>query len=381
MKEKSVKSVIAFTGGGSAGHIYPGLAVLDACKEIWKEPAGEKYVNNTDLNYFWICSREKRERAYTESRGIPTYSIHAGKLRRYFSLKNIIDIFAVMAGILEAVWIMIKRKPALLFSKGGYVSFPPVLAAWICRIPIVIHESDFDPGLTTRLSMRAASTILIPYEASKPFYPPKYQSKLAVTGNPVRSELLTGSKEKGLDFCGVKTELPVILVLGGSSGAIDINKTLEGCLESLTEKYFVIHQTGKHWTSDFRHENYRQYKYLEKPLADILALADLVVSRAGAGAVSELALVGKPMILLPLNSAVSRGDQIRNAAYFESERAAVVIKGKIITSEVLKNAIIALAEDPEKRKILAGHAASLSAPGAAAAAAKILIAKIRGEFI
>ncbi|MCF7943346.1 MAG: UDP-N-acetylglucosamine--N-acetylmuramyl-(pentapeptide) pyrophosphoryl-undecaprenol N-acetylglucosamine transferase [Spirochaetia bacterium] len=381
MKEKSVKSVIAFTGGGSAGHIIPGLAVIDACKEIWNESVGEKCVMNPDLTYFWICSRKKSERALLDDLGIQTYTIHAGKLRRYFSLKNVIDFFSVLAGTLEALWIMIKRKPALLFSKGGYVSLPPVLAAGICRIPIVIHESDYDPGLTTRFSMRIASAILIPYKASMACYPRKYQSKLVVTGNPVRKELLFGSKEKGLAYCGVKTELPVVLVLGGSLGAIGINKIFEGCLESLTEKYFVIHQTGEHWSTDFRHENYRQYSYLGKPLADIIAMSDLVVSRAGAGAISELALVGKPMILIPLSSAVSRGDQIRNAAYFEYEGAAVVIKEKIITSEGLKNAIIALAEDPEKRKTLGGHAASLSVPGAAAAAAGILIAKIRGEFV
>ncbi len=380
MKEKTVKSAIAFAGGGSAGHIIPGLAVIEACKEIWSETGEEGPDKDPDLEYFWICSRNRRERALLDGRGIPTYSIHAGKLRRYFSLKNVIDFFSVLAGTLEALWILIKRKPVLLFSKGGYVSLPPVLAAGICRIPIVIHESDYDPGLTTRLSMRIASTILIPYESSIPCYPHKYQSKLVVTGNPVRKELLFGSKEKGLAFCGVTAGLPVVLVLGGSLGAIRINKILEGCLESLTEKYIVIHQTGENWTGDFRHENYRQYSYLGKPLADILASADLVVSRAGAGAISELALLGKPMILLPLSSTASRGDQLRNAAYFESKGAAIVIKEKIITSEGLKNAIIALAEDPEKRKTLAGQAASLSAPEAAAAAAEILMSKIRGEY-
>ncbi|MBL7005450.1 MAG: undecaprenyldiphospho-muramoylpentapeptide beta-N-acetylglucosaminyltransferase [Spirochaetia bacterium] len=376
MKSSKKSASIAFTGGGTAGHILPGIAVIEVLKKYHSRETDKPGSKGFEM--FWICSRSVAEQKLLQKNGIPSYPIAAGKLRRYFSIKNFLDVFLVFGGILQSISILWRKKPALLFSKGGYVSFPPVAAAWLLKIPIIIHESDLDPGLTTRLTARFASKILIPFKESRRFYPDSYREKLVVTGNPVRSDVKNGSKAEGLLFCGVPDNKPIIFAAGGSQGAVRINKLLELCIHELCEKFVVIHQTGFNWTFAFKHNNYRHFTFIDEHYADIAAASDLVISRAGAGAVWEFAIMGKPMILIPINSASSRGDQLRNADFFENNGAAVVLKGKKVNTENLKNVILSLVENDNYRKELVKHAKILCNDNADISVADVIITDIGG---
>jgi len=375
--ESLKKSVsIAFTGGGTAGHILPGVAVI----EVLKNHCTKNHDNpeNINVDIFWICSKNFHEQKLLDTHGVPFKSILTGKLRRYFSLRNFLDIFLIIGGTLQSLFILWRRKPSILFSKGGFVSFPPVVAAWILRIPIIIHESDFDPGLTTRLTAKCAEKILIPFGESSSFYPDSYREKLVITGNPVRSSVKVGKKEKGLLFCKVTDSKPIVFVAGGSQGAVQINRLLEKCIKDLCERFVVIHQTGSNWTFEFEHENYRSFAYIDEHYADIASAADLVVSRAGAGAVWEFALLGKPMILIPIDSGSSRGDQIRNAEFFEKKDAAVVLKGKKVNTENLKNAILEVIENDDFSKKLVNNAALLCGDNAEKIVSDVIITHLGG---
>ncbi len=376
MKNRRKSESIAFTGGGTAGHILPGIAVIEVLKNHRTLLPDNSDKKSFDM--FWICSGSVAEQKLLENKDIPFYPIVTGKLRRYFSVKNFLDIFLVIGGVLQSLSILRRKKPAILFSKGGFVSFPPVAAAWLLRIPIIIHESDFDPGLTTRLTARFAGKILISFKESSKFYPVSYGEKLVVTGNPVRIELKNGNKTEGLLFCGVTDRKPIIFVVGGSQGAVQINKLLEKCIHELCEKFVVIHQTGSNWTFAFKHENYRPFSYIDEHYADIAAAADLVISRAGAGAVWEFAILGKPMILVPINSAASRGDQLRNADFFENNGAAVVLKGKKVNTENLKNVILSIIENDNFRKNLVKNAHILCGNNADVSVADVIIKDFGG---
>ncbi|NQT58552.1 MAG: undecaprenyldiphospho-muramoylpentapeptide beta-N-acetylglucosaminyltransferase [Bacteroidetes bacterium] len=367
---------IAFTGGGTAGHIIPGLAVIEGLKNYSTKHKDKPEAMDFDI--FWICSKSKDEQKLLENHEIPFKSILTGKLRRYFSLKNFLDIFLVLGGILQSLFILWRGKPSILFSKGGFVSLPPVAAAWILRIPVIIHESDFDPGLTTRLTAKFAKKILIPFNESCSFYPNSSVKKLVVTGNPVRSGVKNGNKAKGLSYCGVSAIKPVIFIAGGSQGAVQINKILEKCINELCERFIVIHQTGSNWTFEFEHKNYKSYRYIDEHYADIAAAADVVISRAGAGAIWEFALIGKPMILIPKGSDSSRGDQVRNADFFEKKGAAVVLKGKKVNTENLKNAILSIIENDDMRKTLVNNAALLCEKNAEMIVADVIITHLGG---
>jgi UDP-N-acetylglucosamine--N-acetylmuramyl-(pentapeptide) pyrophosphoryl-undecaprenol N-acetylglucosamine transferase len=376
MKSFTKSVSIAFTGGGTAGHILPGLAVVEVLKNYYAQNPGE--TEHDKVAIFWICSKSEPEQNLLKNHRIPFKPILSGKLRRYFSLKNLLDIFFIIGGTLQSLRILWREKPEILFSKGGYVSLPPVVAAWILRIPIIIHESDIDPGLTTRITANFAKKILIPFMESSSFYPNSCREKVVVTGNPVRNSMKNGDKEKGLAFCSAPGGQPVIFVAGGSQGAVQINKILENCIQELCERFFVIHQTGSNWTFAFKHNNYRSFEYIGENYADIATAADLVISRAGAGAVWEFSLLGKPMILIPLGSESSRGDQIRNAEFFEKNNAAIVLKGKKVNTENLKNAILSIIENDDLHKKLVNNAALLCRDNAEKLVADIVITHLGG---
>jgi UDP-N-acetylglucosamine--N-acetylmuramyl-(pentapeptide) pyrophosphoryl-undecaprenol N-acetylglucosamine transferase len=303
---------IAFTGGGTGGHIYPGLAVAEALRALMP------------CRVFWIGSKAGMDRAIVEGAGLEFYGIPSGKLRRYVSLKNLLDLFKVMAGFFAARRVLRREKPALLFSKGGFVSVPPCAAAASLKIPVFTHESDYSPGLATRINARFARKVFIPYKETAAFFPQKVRERLEVSGNPIRRAFAGADATRGRAFLGLSEGEPVLLVLGGSLGSVEINALVLGCLPELTRYYTVVHQTGVREGELFTAaERYKPYAYFKDEMPDVIAAAELVLCRSGAGTVWECGGLHKPMILLPLRGSGTRGDQVENARIFASAGAAV----------------------------------------------------------
>lgn len=317
---------IVLTGGGTAGHVTPNIALLPKLKEAGYE-------------IYYIGSYEGIERKLIESYGIPYYGISSGKLRRYFDLKNFSDPFKVLKGYGQAISILKKLKPDVVFSKGGFVSVPVVMAAKHCKIPAVIHESDMTPGLANKLAIPSASKVCCNFPETLQYLP---KGKAVLTGSPIRSELLMGDKVRALNFIGKFTAAkPTLMIIGGSIGSVVINNAVREGLPELTKKYQVIHLCGKGNLAPELEgtEGYVQYEYIKEELNDLFALADIVISRAGANAICELLALHKPNILIPLSAAASRGDQILNARSFEKQGFSYVIEEETLTKEVLLDAI------------------------------------------
>ncbi len=313
-----MEKTILFTGGGTGGHVYPALAVYELLKENW------------DGKFVWIGSKNGMERRILEeyNDSIEYRPISSGKFRRYFSFKNVTDLFKITAGILQSISLLRKIKPKLIFSKGGFVSVPPVIAAGILGIPAVTHESDFDPGLATRINSRMVRKIYVTYQETVQFLNPGLGDKIMVTGNPVRPDILSGSRERGLSIFDFTGDKPILLILGGSQGSREINNLLRKSLEELLSVFDVIHQVGKEMEKGNHHPlpGYVPIAYLKDEYPDAAAAADIVLSRAGAGTLWEFSALGKPLVLLPLSVSSSRGDQIRNAQYFKERGAAEVLE-------------------------------------------------------
>jgi UDP-N-acetylglucosamine--N-acetylmuramyl-(pentapeptide) pyrophosphoryl-undecaprenol N-acetylglucosamine transferase len=314
-----MKYRIAFTGGGTGGHVFPGIAVYQTLREKF------------DADMFWIGSRSGMERRLLEAHGIERIGIPTGKLRRYLSVRNFFDLWRVLAGIIRSLSILMARRPQLLFSKGGYVSVPPVVAARLLGIPVVTHESDFDPGLATRINARCAQRILVSYRDTARYFGPRFQDKIVVTGNPVRAAILEGDAAKGKALVGCPRDLPLVFVLGGSLGSAAVNRLIDGIREALCRRTFIVHQTGPLPAgaagagSVAPGARYFARPFFNEELPHLLAAASLVVARAGANTLWELAAAGKPSVLIPLSQKTSRGDQIRNARVFADAGAAVVL--------------------------------------------------------
>ncbi|MDR0411410.1 MAG: undecaprenyldiphospho-muramoylpentapeptide beta-N-acetylglucosaminyltransferase [Treponema sp.] len=331
---------IAFAGGGTGGHIYPGLAVAAELKK-------------KECSVFWIGSKKELDRRIVEGTGIQFFDIPSGKLRRYFSLQNFADVFRTIAGFFAARNILKKEKPALLFSKGGFVSVPPVIAAFSLKIPVFTHESDFSPGLATRINSFFSEKILVSYHETVSKFKVQMRKKVQVTGNPVRRIFRSTDAESGRRFLGV--EGPILLVLGGSQGAREINNIVMDNLEALTRFYTVVHQTG---AMDAERTppvspRYKPLQYIGEEMPYILAAADMVLSRSGAGTVWECASAGKPMLLVPLRGSGTRGDQVENARFFEQAGAAIV---QTDAKSIVQTAL-SLGEDESKLRAMS-HAAS-----------------------
>ncbi|GHU25029.1 UDP-N-acetylglucosamine--N-acetylmuramyl-(pentapeptide) pyrophosphoryl-undecaprenol N-acetylglucosamine transferase [Spirochaetia bacterium] len=329
---------IAFTGGGTGGHIYPGLAVV------------------AHLPYYqvlWIGSNTGMDRGIIEKTGVAFFGIPAGKLRRYFSFENFRDVLKVISGFFAARKILKKEKPALLFSKGGYVSVPPVLAAASLCIPVFIHESDFSPGLATKIALRFTQKIFVAYPETATACGAKYQNKIIVSGNPVRMQFRNADATAGRKFLNIDPDEKIVLILGGSQGAHEVNNLIQESLPELTKIYTVVHQTGnaEQYAPSFR---YYPLAYIGEEMPHLLAAAELVVGRSGAGTVWECATVGVPMMLIPLRGNATRGDQVENAGFFERAGAALVLEQP--DSKTLVETIYGFAHDPEKRNRMAAAA-------------------------
>jgi UDP-N-acetylglucosamine--N-acetylmuramyl-(pentapeptide) pyrophosphoryl-undecaprenol N-acetylglucosamine transferase len=314
-----------------------------------------------DCRIFWIGADSGMDKAIVEEAGLEFFGIPTGKLRRYFSLKNVSDLFKVAVGFLAARRILKREKPALLFSKGGFVSVPPCAAAFSLKIPVFAHESDLSPGLATRINSRFTEKLFIPYKETASFFAPAFKERLEVSGNPIRPEFSGADPAKGRLFLGLKDER-ILLVLGGSQGSQEINGLIKASLPELTRYYTVVHQTGRQDEVFTPSQGYKPYAYIKDELPHVIAAAELVVCRGGAGTIWECAGLGRPMIIIPLRGSGTRGDQVENARIFTEAGAAVSLaddpspgKLAVIVSE--------LAADEHKR-----NAMSAAKPGKADAA-------------
>jgi UDP-N-acetylglucosamine--N-acetylmuramyl-(pentapeptide) pyrophosphoryl-undecaprenol N-acetylglucosamine transferase len=316
------------------------------------------------------------DRAVVEEAGIPFFGIPTGKLRRYFSFRNFFDAFKVAAAFFAARRILKREKPDLLFSKGGFVSVPPCAAAASLHIPLCTHESDFSPGLATRINSRFSKRICIAYEDTAAFFPRAYGDRLRLTGNPVRPEFHAAAADgsasaadaaRGRAFLGIPEGERILLVLGGSQGAREVNELVRRCLGELTGPYVVVHQTGQNAPeTPAPSERYRPYPYFKEEMPQVLAAAELVLGRSGAGTLWECAARGRPMVLIPLHGSGTRGDQVENARFFEKAGAAAVLWGEGLSPQSLVETVLSIAEDEEKRAAMARASAEIGAVDGAA---------------
>lgn len=317
---------IVMTGGGTAGHVTPNIALMPALKEA-----------GYDIHY--IGSYNGIEKGLIEALDVPYTGIDSGKLRRYFDIKNFSDPFRVVKGFAQAVGLMRKIKPDVVFSKGGFVSVPVVLAAKTCGIPAIIHESDITPGLANKIAIKGAKKVCCNFPETLKYLP---SDKAVLTGSPIRRELLSGNKDKAYKLCNFPSEKkPVLLIIGGSLGSKTINEAVRKVLPELLKDFHIIHLCGKGNLDEslVGTVGYAQFEYANEELTDMLALADLAISRAGANSICELLALHKPNILIPLSAAASRGDQILNANSFEKQGFSYVIKEEDVTDEVLLSAV------------------------------------------
>ena len=320
----SMKKIV-LTGGGTAGHVTPNIALLPALKAL-----------SYEIEY--IGSYQGMEKDLIEAMEIPYHGISSGKLRRYLDIKNLSDPFKVVKGFGQAFRLLGKIKPNIVFSKGGFVSVPVVLAAKMRKIPVIIHESDITPGLANKISIPAARKVCCNFPETLKYLP---SVKAVLTGSPIRQELLQGNPEAARSFCHFTSSKPVLLIIGGSSGSKAINDAVRALLPKLLDDYQIIHLCGKgNLDNDLINtKGYAQFEYISQQLKDMFALSDMVISRAGANAICELLALHKPNILIPLSAAASRGDQILNAKSFEKQGFSYVLLEEDLTESTLLSAI------------------------------------------
>ena len=324
---------IVLTGGGTAGHVTPNLALLPSLQE-----------RGYEVHY--IGSYNGIEKKLIEGAGIPYDGISSGKLRRYFDLKNFSDPFRVIKGYAEARALLKKYRPDVVFSKGGFVAVPVVLAAKHYKIPTIIHESDMTPGLANKICIPSAAKVCCNFPETLQYLP---ADKAVLTGSPIRRELLQGDRLTGLNFTGLSAAKPIIMVIGGSLGAVAINNAVRELLPKLLQKYQVIHICGKGHLDEslIGRPGYVQYEYVDAPLRHLFAAADIVLSRAGANSICEILALRKPNVLIPLSAAASRGDQILNADSFARQGFSKVLKEEDLSDKALSTAVFDLYKNRE----------------------------------
>lgn len=326
---------IIMTGGGTAGHVTPNIALMPALKEA-----------GFDIEY--IGSINGMEKGLIEATGTPYHGISSGKLRRYFDWKNFSDPFRVLKGYGQAVSLMKKIKPDVVFSKGGFVSVPVVLAAKHCHIPAIIHESDITPGLANKIAIKGAKKVCCNFPETMKYLP---ADKAVLTGSPIRRELFSGNAENAIRLCNFKDHSkPVLLIIGGSLGSKIVNEAVRKVLPELLEKFYVIHLCGKGNLDNSLSGTigYAQFEYASSELTDMFALADMAISRAGANSICELLALHKPNILIPLSAAASRGDQVLNANSFKKQGFSYVLEEEHLTAESLLRAVEEVYDNKQK---------------------------------
>lgn len=317
---------IVMTGGGTAGHVTPNIALMPALKDA-----------GYDIEY--IGSYNGIEKNLIESLGVKYHGIASGKLRRYFDIKNFSDPFRVIKGYGQAISLMRKIKPDVVFSKGGFVSVPVVLAAKFCHVPAVIHESDITPGLANKIAIKGAKKVCCNFPETLKYLP---SEKAVLTGSPIRKELFNGNPQNALKLCNFPNhDKPVLLIIGGSLGSKIVNEAVRKILPELLDDFYVIHLCGKGNLDNSLTGTigYAQFEYANEELTDMFALADIAISRAGANSICELLALHKPNILIPLSAAASRGDQVLNAKSFKKQGFSYVIEEENLTESTLLDAV------------------------------------------
>ena len=319
------KKKIVLTGGGTAGHVTPNLALVP-------------YLQKEGYDLHYVGSVDGLEKKLIEDYGLPYFGIETGKLRRYFDPKNFTDPFRVIRGYRQSVAFLKEYQPDIIFSKGGYVSVPVTRAAGKLHIPTIIHESDMTPGLANKLCFGVANRICCNFPETMNMLP---SSKAVLTGTPIREELFRGDREQGLALCGFSGDKKVLLIMGGSQGAASVNKAVLDNLQKLLEHFQIIHICGQGKMDNLRltMDDYKQFEFVTDDLAHLLAAADVVVSRAGANAICELVALKKPNILVPLPKEQSRGDQILNAASFEKQGFSKMIADDMLADVIVGEAL------------------------------------------
>ncbi len=316
---------IVLTGGGTAGHVTPNIALLPSLRK-----AGYEIV--------YMGSYDGIEKRLIGDFDIPYTGIATGKFRRYLDPKNLSDPFRVIKGFSEARKYLKSFRPDVVFSKGGFVSVPVVRAAASLGIPCIIHESDMTPGLANKLCIPVAAKVCCNFPETMRLIS---GNKAVLTGSPIRAELTQGNKLAGLNMCGFSANKPVIMVMGGSQGAANVNKAVRDVLPQLLEDFQIVHLCGKDKVDNLllNTPGYKQFEYVKSELKDLFAMADLIISRAGANAICEILALHKPNILIPLPSANSRGDQLLNAKSFESQGFSIVINEDDLTVDLLRDKV------------------------------------------
>ncbi|AWB43265.1 undecaprenyldiphospho-muramoylpentapeptide beta-N-acetylglucosaminyltransferase [Paenibacillus sp. CAA11] len=325
---------IIFTGGGSAGHVTVNMALIP------------KFIHE-GWSVDYIGSANGIERQLIHSKlGVTYHSISTGKLRRYLDWKNIKDPFKVVKGVIQAYKIINRQKPDIVFSKGGFVSVPVVIGAWLNKVPVIIHESDLTPGLANKIASKFSSVVCTTFPETAAAFS---HNKCRYVGPVLREEMKKGSRERGRKFTGiVELNKPIVLVMGGSLGSRNINEAVRQSLPKLTKQFAVVHLCGKgNLDPTISYPEYRQYEYINEELPDLLAMCDLVISRAGSNSIFEFLSLKRPMLLIPLSKQQSRGDQILNAGSFEQHGYCKVLYEENLSPSSLTTSIEALAEDKD----------------------------------
>ncbi len=377
MPNLAIATVLNSYGGSNRG-IQSGDPIGASQLPIGSPKDHQRITNWKGVKLLYIGSRAKLDRELVESAGIKFKSIFTGKLRRYFSWQNFIDPFFVIIGFFQSIWIIIRFWPDVVFSKGGFVSVPACFAAFVLRRPIILHEADSVMGLANRIVSKFAKKICVSFpnvqmsklpnvqtdiQISKRPNPQGTNQKVIFTGNPIRTSIKNGNPDKGYKITGFRKEKPVVLLWGGSQGAKEINDIIFQEFEALKKNYQIIHITGKGKQMEIKDESYVQYEYIGEELKHIYSITDIVVGRAGANSLYELAFVQKPNILIPLQNA----DQINNAAYFEAKGASIVLREKSL-HEVLN----ALWHNSDKMRSMKEALGDIAKPGAAEEIAEII---------
>ena len=333
-----MKHNIVLTGGGTAGHVMPNIALIPDLKKDFEI----HYIGTYDGMEHWLVNPFLKPTHY--------HTIKAGKLRRYLSWQNVKDPVKVIYGFLQSIKILIKLKPKVVFSKGGYVSVPVVFAARLLRIPVVLHESDITPGLANRIAIPRCNKVCVSFEPTIAHIKKK---EAIYTGTPVRKELLTGDAENGKAICGFKTNKPVLMIMCGSQGAVAINDAIDAALDTLLETFNIVHLRGKNNLKPELDDKkgYKAFGFVEEELKDLFALSDIILSRAGANAIFELLAMNLPALLVPLPRSASRGDQILNAEHFHQHGWSDLLYQESLTPDTLVKHLLMLYENRDQYRI------------------------------
>jgi UDP-N-acetylglucosamine--N-acetylmuramyl-(pentapeptide) pyrophosphoryl-undecaprenol N-acetylglucosamine transferase len=376
---------ILVTGGGSAGHISPALAIIKTIEEMAAEPGVD-----WKPRFLYIGGKRGLEKGQVEAAGIPFVGVETGKLRRYFSSENFTDMARIPVGVLQAMWHVHAFKPDVVLATGGYVAVPPVIAGMIGRRPIITHEQTVQIGLANRINARFATRIGLSWESALEELSPALRQKASVVGNPVRPAIFGGSREAALQFCNfdAQDDVPTLYLTGGSQGARILNRAVEDVLPELLQLCRVIHQCGQQPKNDEQdfdrleraaaqlpphlRSKYFYTRFVREEINHVFALSDLVLSRAGAGTVTELCALGKAAIYVPL--VPTGGDeQTRNAQMCERVGAATIIKQSEVNGQRLLDTVKTLLSQPQQLETMGQAALTLAKPNAARDMARVVI--------